>query len=49
MVKYIWQILSKQNKTKQDIKLYIKNNPNFKKCEKDHKKYTDMLMVVARG
>ena len=35
MVKYIWQILSKQNKTKQDLKLYKKNDSDLKKCEKD--------------
>ena len=37
MIKYIWQILSKQNKTKQDIKLYKKNDPNLKKKKKKKK------------
>lgn len=50
MVKYIWQILSKHNKVKQDMKLFMKKNPNLKKCEKDWEKiYAKNLMVVALG
>lgn len=37
MVKYIWQILHKQNKAKQDTK-FLKKDPNLKKCEKDWEK-----------
>ena len=55
MIKYIWQILSKQNKTKQDIKLYKKNDPNLKKKKKKKpwkrlgKQCTKMFMMVSPG